>query len=57
MVVNSGAFFDVRNGSSGIDDGTIISSGLQNFAVSRHDGYIEFLALGRRLPAYNGYYQ
>lgn len=56
-MVAGGTFFDLTDNGNSIDDGTIVSSGLQNFAVSRHNGYIEFLALGRRLPAYYGYYQ
>lgn len=56
-VIPGGTFFDITDGTSPIDDGTIVSTGLQNFAVSRHNGYIEFLALGRRLTTYYGYYQ
>lgn len=56
-VVAGGTFFDLTDGANAIDDGTIVSTGLQNFAVSRHNGYIEFLALGRRLSTYYGYYQ
>ena len=55
--ISDNQFFDIKNGTTSIDDGTIVGVGLENFAVSRHDGYIEFLALGRRLPAYYGYYQ
>lgn len=56
-VISGGTFFDITDGTNPIDDGTIVSTGLQNFAVSRHNGYIEFLALGRRLSTYYGYYQ
>ena len=56
-VIPGGTFFDITDGTNPIDDGTIVSTGLQNFAVSRHNGYIEFLALGRRLTTYYGYYQ
>jgi hypothetical protein len=57
VIIPEDQFFDIKDGNYAIDDGAIVTSGLQNFAVSRHDGYIEFLALGRRLPAYYGYYE
>ncbi len=57
VIIPENQFFDIKDGTYAIDDGTIVSTGLQNFAVSRHDGYVEFLAIGRRLPAYYGYYE
>lgn len=44
-VVGNGIFFDITDGINPIDDGNIVTTGLQNMAVSRHNGYIEFLAV------------
>jgi hypothetical protein len=35
-VVADNTFFDVMDNGSAFEDGTIVSVGLQNFAVSRH---------------------
>ena len=57
-VVADDTFFNLFDRGVAYDDGTIVSSGLQNFAVSRHPGYVEFLALGRRVAGTTyGYYE
>jgi hypothetical protein len=36
-VIPGGTFFDITDGANPIDDGNIVTAGLQNMAVSRHN--------------------